>query len=235
MAGIGISKALYLLSGRTYQDVSLADLKYLLEKGAGSFVRGFLWSLLRLRRPRGLLLGRGIKFISAERLRFGRGVSLGHGCYLECSAIGGVSLGDNVTIREYGWLQCRSGLNARGGTVRIGDSVYIGPFAVLGAGGDLIIESGCQIGARLTVSAESHGTDDGSFVSGAVSRRGVTIGRNCWIGNNVCVLDGVRIGERCVIGAGSVVTRNLPDGCIAYGVPARVRQAGAKAAANPCV
>jgi acetyltransferase-like isoleucine patch superfamily enzyme len=218
---------LRLLSGREYRNVSISDLGYLLQKGGGSFLRGILWSLVRLRRPRGLMLGRNVKLIGAGRLFLGRGVSLGRNSYFECSSDQGVTLGNGVTIREYAWLQCRSGLNAAAGKVSIGEGSYIGPFAVLGAGGDVVIGPRCQIGARFTVSAESHERDErNTFVQGKVSRRGIEIGSECWIGNNVCVLDGVRIGARCVIGAGSVVTRDVPGGSTAYGVPARVRSTG---------
>ena len=58
------------------------------------------------------------------------------------------------------------------------------------------------VSAGLTITAESHEAGaDGSFVSGAVSRKGVTIGHRCWLGNNVSILDGVTIGEGAVIGA----------------------------------
>ncbi len=52
----------------------------------------------------------------------------------------------------------------------------------------------------------------------------VTIGDDCWIAGNVTVLAGVKIGRGCVIGAGSVVTRDIPDGCLAFGNPCRVRR-----------
>lgn len=50
----------------------------------------------------------------------------------------------------------------------------------------------------------------------------VTIGDNCWIGGSVTILAGAKIGSGCVIGAGSVVTGEIPDNCVAYGVPCRV-------------
>ena len=50
----------------------------------------------------------------------------------------------------------------------------------------------------------------------------ITIEDNCWFGGNVTVLPGVHIGEGCVIGAGSVVTRDIPAGSLAMGVPCRV-------------
>jgi maltose O-acetyltransferase len=50
----------------------------------------------------------------------------------------------------------------------------------------------------------------------------VTIGDNCWFGTNCVVTGGVTIGERTVVGANSVVTKDLPEGVIAAGAPARV-------------
>jgi acetyltransferase-like isoleucine patch superfamily enzyme len=54
------------------------------------------------------------------------------------------------------------------------------------------------------------------------------IGRNCFIGGRSLILPGVEIGDGCVIGAGSVVTRSIPAGCVAAGNPARVLQEGVK-------
>ncbi len=50
----------------------------------------------------------------------------------------------------------------------------------------------------------------------------VTIGRNCWLGANVVVLPGVTIGDNVVVGAGSVVTKDLPDNVVAVGNPCKV-------------
>jgi acetyltransferase-like isoleucine patch superfamily enzyme len=50
----------------------------------------------------------------------------------------------------------------------------------------------------------------------------VFIGRKSWIGANVVIKNGVRIGGRCVIGAGSIVTKNVPSGYIAIGAPAKI-------------
>jgi acetyltransferase-like isoleucine patch superfamily enzyme len=59
--------------------------------------------------------------------------------------------------------------------------------------------------------------------------RGIALGENVWLGTGVKVLDGVRVGRDVVVGAGAVVTTDLPDGVVAAGVPARVvrsREAG---------
>lgn len=50
----------------------------------------------------------------------------------------------------------------------------------------------------------------------------ITIGDECYIGNNVIILPGVNIGNHCIIGAGAIVSRDIPDNSVAVGVPARV-------------
>ncbi len=208
------------LGPRSYS-ISIGDISYLASKAAAPLVRGTVWSLLRLRRPSFLFLGRNTSFVEARRLILGKGVSIGSNSYIDASASNGVTLGDSVTIREFGWIQCRSGLGERGARLRVGEKTYIGPFAVIGVGGPIDIGNRCQIGARVSISAESHDNDGGLFTTGLVTRRGVRIGDDTWIGNNVSILDGVKIGSRCVLGAGAVVTRDVPDDSTAMGVPAR--------------
>lgn len=93
------------------------------------------------------------------------------------------------------------------------------------------IGEGCAFGPNFTVvtpvhpmiSRERHGikTPDGS-VKGLCYGRPVTIGKGCWFGANVVVCPGVTIGDDCVIGAGSVITHDIPSGTFAAGVPCRV-------------
>lgn len=199
-----------------------ADLRYVFDKAAGPFLRGLIWQILHLRRPKLFFLGGGVKFVSASNLRFGQRVSIGAGSYIETCASEPVHFGDNVTLRENAWVQCRSGFNAPGAGLELGPLVYIGPNAVIGVGGKITIGAGTQIGAGVSFAAESHELNDGSYTSGATRRQGIRVGPDCWFGNNVTVLDGVEIGEGSVIGAGSVVTRSLPAHSVAVGVPARV-------------
>lgn len=216
-------------TGRTYV-IESGDLGYLVAKGGIPFLRGLAWSLIRLRRPSALMLGPGIQFVQSSRLRLGRGVAIGGYGYVDCAATLGLVLDERVTLRERIWIQSRSGLNPRAVGLHVGARSYIGPNAVIGLGGPVAIGTDVQIGAGLTITAESHEAGpDGSFVSGAISRRGVTIGDRCWLGNNVSILDGVEIGEGSVIGAGSVVTRSIPPYSVAVGAPATVRRSIAPA------
>jgi acetyltransferase-like isoleucine patch superfamily enzyme len=109
----------------------------------------------------------------------------------------------------------------------------------------IVIHRGAKIGMGATISAicrveigeetllarnvyisdHTHGyeqVDIAIAAQGVVNVKAVSIGRCCWLGQNVCVLPGVTIGKHCVIGANSVVNTNIPDYCVAVGTPARV-------------
>jgi acetyltransferase-like isoleucine patch superfamily enzyme len=65
-------------------------------------------------------------------------------------------------------------------------------------------------------------TDKPMNIQPLQTKGGITIDDDVWLGFGVVVLDGVRIGRGAVIGAGSVVTKDVPEGAIAAGIPARV-------------
>jgi acetyltransferase-like isoleucine patch superfamily enzyme len=218
-----LSRLIQIATGRSYA-VDLADLPYALAKGGIPMLRGAAWSMMRLRRPRGFMLGARTQFLMSHRLSLGQGVAIGAFSYIDCAADHGIRLGDGVTIREFAWIQGRSGFNAAAEGLIVGARSYIGPYAQIGIGGPVVIGEDVQIGAGLSVAAESHvAGPGGSFVSGNVKRHGVRIGDRCWLGNNVTIIDGVEIGADSVIGAGSVVTRSIPPRAVAYGTPARPR------------
>lgn len=52
----------------------------------------------------------------------------------------------------------------------------------------------------------------------------ITIGEDCWLGGNVTLLPGITIGNRCIVAAGSVVTKNVPDDCMVAGNPATIKK-----------
>ncbi len=95
----------------------------------------------------------------------------------------------------------------------------------------VIIGDDCNFGPNVTIVTPMHPLlpDERrglNCVDGSVKHmcyaKPVNIGHDCWFGANVVVCPGVTIGNNCVIGAGSVVTRDIPDDCIAVGNPARV-------------
>jgi acetyltransferase-like isoleucine patch superfamily enzyme len=135
-----------------------------------------------------------------------------------------ISIGQNVAIHRFGRLEA---LNAHDGTIRIeiGDATAIQPFAHIGAVDRVTIGRGCLFASFAYVSDHDHDFSDPMDPprsNGRVVAAPVTIGDYVWLGQRAIVLKGVTIGQRSIIGAGSVVTRDVPEYSIAVGSPARV-------------
>jgi acetyltransferase-like isoleucine patch superfamily enzyme len=205
--------------------VSLRDvLYYAYQKGFWAFLRGLLFRpRLRQSGPR-LFVGRHARILFPRHLSVGGNVALGDYTFLSCIGRQGVHLGSNVRIREFGWVQVTSHLTRLGEGVTVGDNTYIGPHALIGAGAGVVIGRNVALGAYVQLLGEDHEFADGTLPINqqGVRRRGIRIADDCWLGNNVIVLDGVSIGSHTVIGAGSVVTHDVPSNCVAVGNPARV-------------
>ena len=80
----------------------------------------------------------------------------------------------------------------------------------------------CQIGPNVVLATAGHPILPELREKGYQYNAPVRIGRNCWLGAGVVVVPGVTIGDNVVVGAGSVVTRDLPDNVIAVGNPCRI-------------
>lgn len=190
---------------------------------AWALLRG-LRVLLYGRSPKGLLLGRGVKFFNFPKIHYGKFLKLGDQVYLSALSKGGIHLGNNVGIGAFSRLVVSTSLNAIGEFIKIGHNVGIGEFAYLGGAGGLEIGDDCIIGQYLSCHPENHNYADPDVLirQQGVKRQGIRIGANCWIGSKVTILDGVTIGDGCVIAAGSVVTQSFPANSIIGGVPAKI-------------
>ena len=108
------------------------------------------------------------------------------------------------------------------GAIRIGDGTFINVDAVMLDVMPITIGAACQIGTRVQLLTASHPLDPEPRRTGWEYGRSITIADNVWLGGGAIVCPGVSIGEDTVVGAGAVVTRDLPVGVVAAGVPARV-------------
>jgi acetyltransferase-like isoleucine patch superfamily enzyme len=188
-----------------------------------SWMRG-LRLLFFLRNPKMICLGRGVRFKNLSRICFGKKVQLGELTTLSAFGTEGIYIGNHVSIGAFCRLIVSTSLNNIGKHIRIGNNVGIGEFAYLGGAGGLKIGDECIIGQYFSCHPENHVFEKENipFRFQGVTRKGITIGKNCWIGAKVTVLDGVTIGDNCVIAAGAVVTKDIPPCSVAAGVPARV-------------
>lgn len=132
--------------------------------------------------------------------------------------MGSISVGKNC------WIMRNAMLVTYAGTIEIGDDVSINPGTIIYGNGGVKIGNATRIATGTVIVAANHIFDDRStpIMKQGLTMKGITIGDDVWIGSRVVIVDGANVGHGCVIGAGSVVTKSLPDYSVAVGSPARV-------------
>ena len=108
-----------------------------------------------------------------------------------------------------------------GYNIHLGHGVFFNFNCVILDGARVAIGARTQFGPNVQIYAASHPLDAAARRSGLETALPISIGEDCWIGGSVVICPGVTIGDRCVIGAGSVVAKDVPDDTLAVGSPAR--------------
>ena len=126
------------------------------------------------------------------------------------------SVGNGALIRppfhcDYGW------------NIHLGAGAFLNFGCVILDVAEVRIGQGTHIGPQVQLLAADHPRDPATRASGLEYGRPVRIGRNVWIGAGALILPGVTVGDEALIGAGSVVTRDVPPGATVVGNPARLR------------
>ncbi len=130
--------------------------------------------------------------------------------------LGGV--GDAVVIRPT--FRCDYGAQ-----ITIGAGTFVNYDCVMLDVAPITIGASCQIATCVQLLTATHPVDPGPRRAGWESGAPIVLGDNVWLGGGVIVCPGVSIGDDTVVGAGAVVTRDLPPGVVAVGNPARVLRA----------
>lgn len=106
----------------------------------------------------------------------------------------------------------------------LGENVFINYDCIMLDGGYIRIGKHTLIGPHCQFYTPQHPMDYVERREEKETAYPITIGEDCWLGGNVVVCPGVTIGNRCIIAAGSVVTKDIPDDSLAAGVPAVVKR-----------
>lgn len=159
-----------------------------------------------------------------SKLRIGNGVTIERGSYFDALSVEGILIGNNTSFGKNCIIECTGNLKFLGKGLRIGNNVGIGSGSFLGCAGGIEIKDDTIIGNYVTFHAENHNYEDATLpirLQG-VNHKGITIGKNCWIGAKVTILDGVTVEDGCVIAAGAVLKNGIYDADSIYaGVPAK--------------
>jgi maltose O-acetyltransferase len=117
-------------------------------------------------------------------------------------------------------------LEVRNPTSRItieDDVIFNNGISIICDGAEITIGARTLIGLNCQIyDADFHGIDPEKRRTNEYEKRNVTIGENVWLGNNVIILKGVSIGKNSIIAAGAIVLSDIPECCVAGGVPAKV-------------
>jgi len=221
-----------------YQDLALGSnsiwylIKYELIMLFSSWVPGALGLVLRKTLyplilgevGRNVVFGQGVAIRHGQKIRIGSGVIVDDGAVLDAKGGSntGITIGENTIISRNVVISCKNGDIAigsgctigistlvhamEGSNVSIGDKVLIGAFGYFIGSGPYGIED-----------LELPFKEQGMFPQG-----GISIADNVWFGSNVQVLDGTRIGTGSIIGASTVVNKNVADFDVVAGVPMKV-------------
>ena len=169
-------------------------------------------------------IGKGCFVSPSSLIPFPQSVRLGEQVMLDdqCGIItqnASIYLGDRTTIGAYARIQ------AVQGDIRLGENCTLQQFSMIsGYSAGILIGDNVRIGAHTLIIGSNHiidGRDTPIWKKGSTSL-GIKINNDTWIGSNVTILDGVEIGEGCVIAAGAVVTKNVLPFTIMAGVPAKL-------------
>ena len=125
------------------------------------------------------------------------------------------SVGENVVIRPP--FRCDYGTY-----ITIGAGTFVNFDCVMLDCAPITIGAACQIATAVQLLTPTHPVDPAPRRAGWEAAEPITLGDNVWLGGGVIVCPGVSIGNDTVVGAGAVVTRDLPAGVVAVGNPARV-------------
>ena len=210
----------------------------------GSFLELFIYELVILfSNSLPGILGLGARYLlyplvlkkCGKKTAFGRNVTI--------RQPNSISIGSNVLIDDYAVLDVRNY-----GAINIADKVSIGRFSTITAKkGSISLEPGVNIGTYCRIATQSqvvigestliaaycyigpgnhqHNSSKPMISSEMEIKGGVNIGKHCWIGTRATIMDGVTIGDGSIVGAHSLVLKDVPPGVVVAGTPAKIIKA----------
>jgi len=151
------------------------------------------------------------------------GISIGQKSRIHLSASVRPRGGGKIFIGDRCSIHSDVKIWSYGGIIEIGNDCSINPFSVIYGHGGLEIGNGVRIAAHTVIIPANHSFDrrDIPIFQQSVSRKGIVIEDDVWIGAGVRILDNVRISTGCVIAAGCVVTKSTEPFSIYAGVPGK--------------
>lgn len=199
------------------ENIKLVDKVVIYSRTALKIMRGGVRRIF-LKQVKGLfLVGKGVQISHGKHIVCGKNVKFEDFSEIHGLCAEGLIFGNNVTISRGVMIRPSSYYGGDYGQgLIIGDYSSIGPYGYVGCSGKITIGRNVMFGPKCSLFAENHNFSDtsSSIKSQGVNQKGITVEDDCWIGSNVVILDGVTIGKGSVIGAGTLITKDVPAGSV---------------------
>lgn len=164
------------------------------------------------------------KIKCTAKIHSGQNLNIDRRCYIDALSINGIQFGNNVSIGKNTTIECSGTMKDLGKGIVIGNNVGLGTHGFFGCAGGIEIGDDTIFGNYVSLHSENHNFSDKSLpirLQG-VNRKGIKIGKDCWIGAKTTILDGAEIGDGCIVAAGAVVRGCFPENVIIGGIPAKI-------------
>ncbi len=165
----------------------------------------------------------GVRIRFASNVRLGKGAYLDHGVYLHACP-GGITIGAGSLVMKNAILHVYNFRDLPHSGITIGERSLVGESCILRGQGGITIGDDVYLGTLVQLLAVNHVFADTTrpISHQGITAQGITIADGAWVGSGAILLDGVRVGRNAVVGAGALVTKDVPDYCVVVGNPARV-------------
>lgn len=220
-----ISKYISKIKGQPYKiDDRITDL-YLFGLLTSRIMMKARGAFSFIRTPDIPFVGRAVTLKARSKINAGKALSIGNHCSIDALSVEGIILGYNVSIGSNTKIECTGNIQHIGKGLRVGNNVGLGSNNFYGCAGGISIDDDTIIGNFVSFHSENHiFTDIAKPIRlQGVSHRGISVGKNCWIGAKATILDGAIIEDGCIIAAGAVVRAGTyKQNGIFGGVPAKL-------------
>lgn len=164
-----------------------------------------------------------VLFKQPENITMEDGVYLDHRVYIHACKHG-VHIGRNTRVMYNAELHVFNFRDLPNAGIWIGENCVIGPYNIIMGHGGTHIGNNVIIAPRVSILPVNHNYDDASqpIREQGLDTQGIVIEDDVWIGAGAILLDGVRVGKGSVVGAGSVITRDVPPYSLVAGSPAKL-------------
>lgn len=178
----------------------------------------------KFKNSKNIFIGSNTKILFKNKIFIQGSLTIADNCFLDALSKDGIRFGNNVSLGRETIIMCSGSINNLGKGIRFGNNVGLSTNCFLGCAGGIEVDDDTIIGNFVTMHSENHNFfDDKRLIrQQGITRKGIKIGKNCWIGAKVTILDGVIIEDGCVIAAGSVLKEGIySKNSIFAGVPAK--------------